>query len=67
MLRKPTKNCRRGAAAVEFGSAPIFFLFVFALFEFTWTNVLRHTADNAAYEAALRRDGAGRHRRGSDR
>jgi Flp pilus assembly protein TadG len=55
MLRKPTKNCRRGAAAVEFAlCAPVFFLFVFALFEFTWTNVLRHTADNAAYEAARR-------------
>lgn len=55
MLRKPIKNLRRGAAAVEFAlCAPIFFLFVFALFEFTWTNVLRHTADNAAYEAARR-------------
>ena len=47
--RKP----RRGAAAVEFAiTAPIFFLFLLAAFEFGWLNVLRHTADNAAYEAA---------------
>ena len=44
---------RRGAAAVEFAfTAPIFFLFLLAAFEFGWMNVLRHTADNAAYEAA---------------
>jgi Flp pilus assembly protein TadG len=52
------KNCRRtrpryGAAAVEFAlTAPIFFLFLLAAFEFGWLNVIRHTADNAAYEAA---------------
>jgi Flp pilus assembly protein TadG len=44
---------RRGAAAVEFAiTAPIFFAFLLAAFEFGWLNVLRHTADNAAYEAA---------------
>ena len=44
---------RRGAAAVEFAmTAPIFFLFLLAAFEFGWLNVIRHTADNAAYEAA---------------
>ena len=44
---------RHGAAAVEFAlTAPIFFLFLLAAFEFGWMNVLRHTADNAAYEAA---------------
>lgn len=38
---------------VEFSIvAPVFFLVVFAMFEFTRLNVLRHTADNAAYEAA---------------
>jgi Flp pilus assembly protein TadG len=38
---------------VEFAfTAPIFFLFLMAAFEFGWLNVLRHTADNAAYEAA---------------
>jgi hypothetical protein len=44
---------RRGAAAVEFAiTAPIFFMFLLAAFEFGWLNVIRHTADNAAYEAA---------------
>jgi Flp pilus assembly protein TadG len=44
---------RAGAAAVEFAiTAPVFFLFLLAAFEFGWLNVLRHTADNAAYEAA---------------
>ena len=53
-LRKKRNQvqARRGAAAVEFALvAPVFFLIVFALFEFAWTNVIRHTADNAAYEA----------------
>lgn len=46
-------QARRGAAAVEFAiTAPIFFLFLLAAFEFGWLNVMRHTADNAAYEAA---------------
>jgi Flp pilus assembly protein TadG len=44
---------RSGATAVEFAlTAPVFFLFLLAAFEFGWLNVLRHTADNAAYEAA---------------
>lgn len=44
---------RAGAAIVEFAiTAPIFFLFILAAFEFGWMNVMRHTADNAAYEAA---------------
>jgi Flp pilus assembly protein TadG len=51
-LRKNRTN-RRGATAVEFAlTAPLFFLFLLAAFEFGWLNVLRHTADNAAYEAA---------------
>lgn len=33
-------------------TAPIFILFLLAAFEFGWMNVMRHTADNAAYEAA---------------
>src|SRR5262249_40947573 len=46
-------NRRRGATVVEFAiTLPIFFLFLLAAFEFGWTNVVRHTADNAAYEAA---------------
>src|SRR3972149_2123149 len=48
-------DARRGAAAVEFAiTAPVFFLFLLAAFEFGWLNVIRHTADNAAYEAARR-------------
>jgi Flp pilus assembly protein TadG len=48
-----TNRHRCGAAAVEFAvTAPIFFLFLLASFEFGWLNVIRHTADNAAYEAA---------------
>ncbi|MEM9658474.1 MAG: TadE family protein [Planctomycetota bacterium] len=44
---------RCGATAVEFAiAAPIFFVFAMAAFEFGRLNVIRHTADNAAYEAA---------------
>jgi Flp pilus assembly protein TadG len=47
------RKLRRGATAVEFAlTAPVFFLFLLAAFEFGWLNVIRHTADNAAYEAA---------------
>jgi hypothetical protein len=53
ILRRRRPFLRRGAAAVEFAlTAPIFFLFLLAAFEFGWLNVIRHTADNAAYEAA---------------
>jgi Flp pilus assembly protein TadG len=48
-----SSRLRRGAAAVEFAiTAPVFFLFLLAAFEFGWLNVIRHTADNAAYEGA---------------
>ena len=51
--RKSQRSSRRGAAAVEFAvTAPVFFVFLLAAFEFGWLNVMRHTADNAAYEAA---------------
>lgn len=51
--RSHRKRNRRGAAAVEFAVvAPIFFVLVIAAFEFGRMNVIRHTADNAAYEAA---------------
>jgi Flp pilus assembly protein TadG len=47
------RQTRRGATVVEFAlTAPVFFLFLLAAFEFGWFNVMRHTADNAAYEAA---------------
>jgi Flp pilus assembly protein TadG len=55
MLLSTDKNRigRRGATAVEFAlTAPLFFMFLLAAFEFGWLNVIRHTADNAAYEAA---------------
>jgi Flp pilus assembly protein TadG len=53
MKRTCRRAGRRGAAAVEFAlTAPIFFAFLLAAFEFGWMNVIRHTADNAAYEAA---------------
>lgn len=43
---------RRGATAVEFAVvAPVFFLFLWSTFEFGKLHLIRHTADNAAYEA----------------
>jgi Flp pilus assembly protein TadG len=49
--RRP--GSRRGATVAEFAmTVPVFFLFLLAAFEFGWLNVMRHTADNAAYEAA---------------
>src|SRR3954464_4606430 len=53
LASKRIAHARGGAVAVEFAiTAPIFFLFLLAAFEFGWLNVIRHTADNAAYEAA---------------
>ena len=44
---------RRGATCVEFALVtPIFLLTLIASFEFSRMYLLRHTADNAAYEAA---------------
>lgn len=51
--RRSKSRSRAGAAAVEFAIiVPVFFLFILAAFEFGRLNILRHTADNAAYEAA---------------
>lgn len=48
-----SRNNRHGVTAVEMAAAaPLFFLVLLAIFEFTWMAVIRHTADNAAYEAA---------------
>jgi Flp pilus assembly protein TadG len=50
MIRRPR---RTGAAAVEFAIvAPIFFLLLIGSLEFGRLNIIRHTADQAAYEAA---------------
>jgi len=44
---------RKGATAVEFALvAPLFFLILLAAIEFAHVNILRNTANNAAYEAA---------------
>lgn len=51
--RSQRQSNRTGATAVEFALvAPVFFLVLMSMFEFSRLNVLRHTADNAAYEAA---------------
>lgn len=53
MNKAAQAKARRGAVVVEFAIvAPVFFLVIFAMFEFSRLNVIRHTADNAAYEAA---------------
>lgn len=53
IANKNRPGFRQGATAVEFAIvAPIFFLLMMASFEFSRLNVIRHTADNAAYEAA---------------
>jgi Flp pilus assembly protein TadG len=47
------RKSRTGATAVEFAIvAPIFFVLVIGSLEFGRLNVIRHTADQAAYEAA---------------
>jgi len=51
--RRLPKRCRRAAVTVEFAIvATLFFLLVLSAIEFGRLNVIRHTADNAAYEAA---------------
>lgn len=47
------RKTRRGAAAVEFAIvSPVLFLLILTMFEFSRLQVIRHTGDNAAYEAA---------------
>lgn len=51
--RLRNKPHRKGTVVAEFAiAAPVFFVFLIAAFEFGRLNVIRHTADNAAYEAA---------------
>lgn len=55
MLKASKKSARRGAVTVEMAIVvPILFVLVFAALEFCGVNIQRHTADNAAYEAARR-------------
>ena len=50
--RSRKANDRHGVAAVEFALVvPILFLMFFAALEFTRVAMIRHTADNAVYEA----------------
>lgn len=52
-MRRESSPKRRGATTVEFAiAAPLLFLLLLAVFEFGWQVVIRHTADNAAYEAS---------------
>lgn len=51
--KRVNRHCRTGATTVEFALiAPVFFVVLLSMFEFSRLNTLRHTADNAAYEAA---------------
>lgn len=55
MSRRFSKSTssRRGATAVEFALvAPVFFMILLASIEISRLNVMRNTADHAAYEAA---------------
>lgn len=53
LLKQNRRSDRLGATLVEFAIiAPVFFLVIFAMFEFSRFNIIRHTSDNAAYEAA---------------
>ena len=55
VFRTLRKSDRRGAVTVEMAIVvPILFVLVFASLEFCGVNIQRHTADNAAYEAARR-------------
>ncbi len=50
---KPVVPARRGAALVEFALVvPIVFILFFAAVEFSRVAMVRHTVDNAVYEAA---------------
>lgn len=51
--RRTSRNDRQGVAVVEMAlTLPILFLLLFACYEFGRANMIRHTAQAAAYEAA---------------
>ena len=51
--RRPRLPARRGAAAVEFALvASLFFFVLFGMLEMSRMNMIRQTANNAAYEGA---------------
>ena len=53
LLSRHAANRRTGAAMIEFAVvAPLLFFFFFTAFEFCRVAMIRHTADNAVYEAA---------------
>ncbi len=53
VLRGIARPKRRGALTVEFAlTLPLFIMLMLASFEFSWLYLIRHTMDNAAYEAA---------------
>jgi hypothetical protein len=50
---RPVSHARVGATMVEFAFVvPIFFILFFASIEFSRVAMIRHTVDNAVYEAA---------------
>ena len=52
-ITRRNQKRRTGVTVVEFAIvAPVFFLVLFASIEFSRLNVIRNTADHAAYEAA---------------
>ena len=54
-MKKNSRFERKGAVAVEMAvTLPLLFFIVFTSIEFGRMNVIRHTVDNAAYEAARR-------------
>ncbi len=54
-MKRRRRAARRGAVTLEFAVvAPLLFMFLFAAFEFSRANMVRHTADIAAYEGARR-------------
>lgn len=52
-MQRQLCQTRRGATTVEFALVcPFFILIVFGLIEFSRVSIVRHSVDNAAYEAA---------------